>query len=60
MLVLRRKSLETIRVTVAPSEEPQVIKFIVVEAHGSVRIGIEAGDKVRIVRGEIEDQGERK
>ena len=59
MLVLSRKQCETIRVFVPPSDTTQAIEICVAAIRGSkVQIGVEAGDKVKILRGEVVDREE--
>lgn len=59
MLVLRRKPGETIRIFVEPSLTTQAIEVMVCEVFGkSAQIGVEASDKVKILRGEVVDREE--
>lgn len=52
MLILTRKRNESIRVG------EQIVIRVMRTARGSVKLGIEAPDSVRIVRGEINEAGE--
>ena len=49
MLILTRKRNETIRIG------EQIVVHVMRTAKGSVKIGVEAPDSVRIMRGEIND-----
>ena len=52
MLILTRKRNETIRIG------EQIVVHVMRTAKGSVKIGVEAPDSVRIMRGEINDAGD--
>lgn len=57
MLVLSRKEREMIRVFVQPSDTTQAIEICVAAIRGNkVQIGVEASDKVKILRGEVVDR----
>ena len=54
MLVLKRKLLESIRLTVSPCATPQSIEIVVTDiCRGSCKLGFKAGPGVAIARGEI-------
>jgi sRNA-binding carbon storage regulator CsrA len=56
MLVLSRKPKESIRLTVPPSDEPQVIDISVVEMNSfRSKLGITADRSVGILRTELVD-----
>lgn len=57
MLVLNRKSGETVTVTVPPSSEPTRVQVTLVDIrHGKARIGFAAPKSVAIHRQEVQDQ----
>ena len=58
MIVLPCLKQKTIRVIVPPSLTTQLITVTLIDSRGnSAKIGIEAADAVRILRGDVEDDG---
>lgn len=54
MLVLSRKSTESVQVLVPPSDKPQVVTVSVVRSTGRVKLGIAADPRITVLRSELQ------